>query len=541
MNPTRLLNYVELAEGKRAKTGEVRHWGDGYDYEKQGDGTWKKLAKSGSAQPVKPSTADPLATTVAASIAKAKELRAAPAADPFPHAQWTQFSTDAGGHHERSEVGGFRLRVSQKWKETDWSAEVTDPKWKTVAKQGGFKSMADAQMFAKQAVAAAQAAQAAAAPPPPQSSGKAASDVKSALANRKTKTGGRLELDKEGSDENFISFEPQYRQRLDHYGTSYDSDDEEQEGWDEEGWEQDYAGPLRDEVEAMLKDAGFDLNQWVVDVGEKGHVEVQRVRKANEGIMNVEALLDETRSLLENATLKFADDPVGYNTALAKLVGGLKKNKATGVSAVRQGYKGTGSKAYARQIWLKVPDHERGGPDLWLENGYAKIGGIISMPNTIPAVRKYGEDAPEVVYNWIVDTMQQFKAFLDAKYAQPPKSPQESLMNSQMNQKLEALRATLENSLGEEGLPKLPAPPKGGRRSAETIPTAKLSSGSTPKPPAPAKNAMGSQDLKTQGAQSKPPSKKVADSVLPSKMEALPGFRRLSGLEDLRRIVTPEE
>lgn len=261
----------------------------------------------------------------------------------------------------------------------------------------------------------------------------------------------------------------------------------------------------------------------------------------------LEVLLDDVRTIVENPNLKYAEDPVGYNTALAKLMQGLKKDKATGVSAVRQGYKGTGGKAYGRQIWVKMPAHERGGPDVWLENGYVKVGGIIAIPNGIPHARKYGEDPPQVVYNWIADTFKQVQAWIDAKYAQPPQSPQskpESTMNTNWSKKLEALRHELETDLGlgEEGsTPKMPAPSKGGRRAPETLDHAKVTGGSTPKMPAPAKNAKGVQDLKTNGSQSSPPSKKVKDSIAPSKMEALPGFRRLSGLEDLRRLVTNEE
>jgi len=95
--------------------------------------------------------------------------------------------------------------------------------------------------------------------------------MKSALSGRVTKTGGRLILgstDAQGAD-----FEPQHRQRLDHYGTSYSDDGDEQEGWDSEGWEDDYARPLSKEVEALLAAAG--VTGFVVDIGEKGHVYVQ--------------------------------------------------------------------------------------------------------------------------------------------------------------------------------------------------------------------------------------------------------------------------
>lgn len=268
--------------------------------------------------------------------------------------------------------------------------------------------------------------------------------------------------------------------------------------------------------------------------------------------MSLEALIDDARNLfVENENLKYAEDPVGYNTALAKLMQGLKKEKGAGVSAVRQGYKGAGAKAYGRQIWVKMPDHERGGPDVWLENGYVKVGGIIAIPNNIPHLRKYGEDPPKVVYNWIADTLKQVQAWIDAKYAQPPQSPQtkpESIMNAEMSKKLEALRHELEAdfALDEEGSTpqykggNVPAKNKMGVQDLKHAP---VKAGETPQYKGgnvPAKNKMGIQDLKHSGSGHPPPPKKVKDSIAPSKMEAIPGFRRLAGLEDLRRLAVEE-
>lgn len=96
--------------------------------------------------------------------------------------------------------------------------------------------------------------------------------VAALLQGKTTKTGGRLTVT--NVEEKFIDIDPAHRQRLDHYGTSYSSDGDEEEGWDDEGWEEDYARPLRREVEAILKANG--VTKWVVDIGEKGHVELQR-------------------------------------------------------------------------------------------------------------------------------------------------------------------------------------------------------------------------------------------------------------------------
>lgn len=66
-------------------------------------------------------------------------------------------------------------------------------------------------------------------------------------------------------------------------------------------------------------------------------------------------------------------DILAFNTKLAKLMQGLKKD--AGASRIAQNYKGTGSVAYRRQIWI----HFKSGAvvDVWLENGYAQIGGVV--------------------------------------------------------------------------------------------------------------------------------------------------------------------
>lgn len=70
---------------------------------------------------------------------------------------------------------------------------------------------------------------------------------------------------------------PWGRQRLDHYvGSNYHpGPDDDPEGWDSEGWEEDYAGPLEREVQAKL-DARFGKGLFSVGIGEKGHIEVSR-------------------------------------------------------------------------------------------------------------------------------------------------------------------------------------------------------------------------------------------------------------------------
>lgn len=87
--------------------------------------------------------------------------------------------------------------------------------------------------------------------------------VKLALGGRTTKTGGTLSI--RGLESGFVTFEPSRRQRLDHFGNGG-------EGWDEEGWEDRYAGPLRTEVKALLVSTG--IVGWRVTIGEKGHVDL---------------------------------------------------------------------------------------------------------------------------------------------------------------------------------------------------------------------------------------------------------------------------
>lgn len=92
--------------------------------------------------------------------------------------------------------------------------------------------------------------------------------ITSFLRRLKTRTGGGMR-DVDFYSESYgpsWSVEPAWRQRLDHFGN-------EGEGWDEDGWEEDYAGPLRQEVQEKL-DREFGSGVLEVEVGEKGHVEV---------------------------------------------------------------------------------------------------------------------------------------------------------------------------------------------------------------------------------------------------------------------------
>ena len=69
--------------------------------------------------------------------------------------------------------------------------------------------------------------------------------------------------------------EPTNRQRLDHYvGSFYNpGEDDDPEGWDEDGWEEEYAGPLRSAAAKWLREK-FGPGLFNLEVGEKGHLSI---------------------------------------------------------------------------------------------------------------------------------------------------------------------------------------------------------------------------------------------------------------------------
>lgn len=91
--------------------------------------------------------------------------------------------------------------------------------------------------------------------------------------------GGRfLSVESVGKGE--WSAEPRERARLDHYtGQDYQPDeDDDPEGWDQDGWQEEYAGPLESAVQKALDEEFGPGVLRVVDVGEKGHVDIARAR-----------------------------------------------------------------------------------------------------------------------------------------------------------------------------------------------------------------------------------------------------------------------
>ena len=89
-----------------------------------------------------------------------------------------------------------------------------------------------------------------------------------------------------------------------------------------------------------------------------------------------------------------------FNTRLAKLLQKLKKD--AGATIISQNYKGTGGRAYRRQLWVSF----KSGAviDLWLEAGRIEFGGVVKNgppgSNVALPVRhvSYGDGTPEQVY-----------------------------------------------------------------------------------------------------------------------------------------------
>jgi len=83
-----------------------------------------------------------------------------------------------------------------------------------------------------------------------------------------------------------------------------------------------------------------------------------------------------------------------FNGALAKELGKQLKREL-GVEHVRLNYKGTGSRAYRRQLFVRTANGD--GVDLWLEGDGVRIGGVIGAPAGVERVVTYGTRTPAEV------------------------------------------------------------------------------------------------------------------------------------------------
>lgn len=135
----------------------------------------------------------------------------------------------------------------------------------------------------------------------------------------------------------------------------------------------------------------------------------------NESLAAIRTLMEEAEQAVPAEDGKYAADPDAYNSKLAKLLNRLKKD--VGAESVRQNYKGTGKQSHRRQLYVRLPFHERGGPDVWLDSGFVQVGGVIPVPKSIPSKHDYGDSSPEQVYQWIRDTLKAVVEFEKAKWA----------------------------------------------------------------------------------------------------------------------------
>jgi hypothetical protein len=116
----------------------------------------------------------------------------------------------------------------------------------------------------------------------------------------------------------------------------------------------------------------------------------------------VKYILGEMTAQQELPGVSETDDWLTYNTQLAKYMQRLKRDAAA--TSIAQNYRGTGSRSYRRQLWI----HFKSGAviDVWLENGYAKLGGVVNNrpsggePLTTRTVQ-YAE-TPEQTYEAVV-------------------------------------------------------------------------------------------------------------------------------------------
>lgn len=251
-----------MVEGKSLPIGTKRKWKNG-EVIKTAKG-WEPVPNSATTKTPTPApSAPPAAPTL-----------------KIPNLPWTS----ANDRHDPDAVDAavkapngdiYQLHIGKGWEpdgnthSDKWQATVFGPMAVPLAKKDGFNSRKEAEDFAKETTLKAMAAKHVA--PVATSSGSAEAKAKIAhktLNDLTTKTAGRLRPEGSPIKTNYgveISFEPQFRERLDHYGNDGD-------GWDDEGWEQDYAGPLRHEIESALKKSGVE--NAIVDIGEKGHVHV---------------------------------------------------------------------------------------------------------------------------------------------------------------------------------------------------------------------------------------------------------------------------
>ena len=134
------------------------------------------------------------------------------------------------------------------------------------------------------------------------------------------------------------------------------------------------------------------------------HVSVGADRRA------IQHVLEGMKNADESTPEGQASDPLTFNTALAKLMQRLKKD--AGAESIAQNYRGTGSQAHRRQLWVRC----KSGAviDLWLEESRVQLGGIVKNgvpgkpPKGLVKDVAYGNKTPEQVYKEVAGHLKEW-------------------------------------------------------------------------------------------------------------------------------------
>lgn len=97
------------------------------------------------------------------------------------------------------------------------------------------------------------------------------------------------------------------------------------------------------------------------------------------------------------------DEMNDFNTKLSKYLKNLKKD--AGAISIKQNYKGTGSRKYRRQLYVRFSDNEV--TDLWLEDNHIQTYGVITK-SKIPRVMVFFDGrSVEEIYNDLLPYMKE--------------------------------------------------------------------------------------------------------------------------------------
>ena len=128
---------------------------------------------------------------------------------------------------------------------------------------------------------------------------------------------------------------------------------------------------------------------------------------------SINHLLEDVLRQLGEVTAE--EDINVFNTKLAKLFQSLKKD--AGATSIKQNYKGTGSRKFRRQLWIRFTSGVV--IDIWLENKLVSFGGVVMNGGGTLSKKAvlYGEKTPEQVY---AEAMPILKAWASGKAEAAP-------------------------------------------------------------------------------------------------------------------------